>query len=654
MFVSRVRYACKSYTTAELSEEQSRDPSSFDEAKVYEESSERFIEVVLQLRKMLPPLDVLMVWHAALLNPRTFYDALMRMRFVEFAAHPLPLREIAEAIDNTTFDYNPSDDKVTAYMEVVGGRKRNTGIDPPRYEKSHEGDFLIEFPNAFLTDFPNAMLTDFLSFHPDSTDDSMGFHIHQTFEMNAHLVDVRCPLCDRILVKGAPYTNSEQTGFADQGFLQIATGACKCDFAQEITHDELRKRQIFSDAMRARPPPVMLQVFSEVLQVSKTAARKRIELHETLRLALTFADRGKSVTTMLMDSLMQKRIRQTTSFRPLFRVMRAYLELNLIHLTVTNDIGSEGDFGRRAVVFSPIEFHADLVGCVMRQGTFVEKMNGFNWLQLKSLGAVLQESTERYVRFFSMVSARRTTHMLVPTLDIDLVWHTHQLSGNGYFAACWNAPCAAVVDHDDKIDETRLDTGFERTAAAYRKRYKEEYLVCLCWYCVAQRAQSRSALSRFWKGKKKEKVVKDEKMGEKERGDHVSTHNAIELPTQLCERDRKRIESKYGRRMGEMPWREDERRYGTVYPGFYVMAPFAPVGVAGVAFYGGSCCNLVSGACASNGGGCGGGGCGGTAGGNGGFFCGNGGGFGGFGGGVNGGGGCGGGCGAVGGGAGGC
>ena len=59
----------------------------------------------------------------------------------------------------------------------------------------------------------------------------------------------------------------------------------------------------------------------------------------------------------------------------------------------------------------------------------------------------------RYSRFFEMLTDANLRQMLVPTLDIDLVWHTHQLTMYGYFRDCRGSPVHTVIDHDDKVDE---------------------------------------------------------------------------------------------------------------------------------------------------------------------------------------------------------
>lgn len=52
--------------------------------------------------------------------------------------------------------------------------------------------------------------------------------------------------------------------------------------------------------------------------------------------------------------------------------------------------------------------------------------------------------------------------MWVPTLDIDLVWHTHQLSPDSYDAFC-EQNIGRRIEHDDTIAKSTLSDGLKRT-----------------------------------------------------------------------------------------------------------------------------------------------------------------------------------------------
>ncbi|KAH7907153.1 hypothetical protein BJ138DRAFT_532838 [Hygrophoropsis aurantiaca] len=50
----------------------------------------------------------------------------------------------------------------------------------------------------------------------------------------------------------------------------------------------------------------------------------------------------------------------------------------------------------------------------------------------------------------------------VPTLDIDLAWHTHQLMAKEYQNDCATL-VGRYVDHDNKVEEGHLATAFDIT-----------------------------------------------------------------------------------------------------------------------------------------------------------------------------------------------
>ncbi len=57
----------------------------------------------------------------------------------------------------------------------------------------------------------------------------------------------------------------------------------------------------------------------------------------------------------------------------------------------------------------------------------------------------------------------------VPTLDIDLVWHTHQLMARQYSRDCLEY-VRRFADHDDKVAENRLSRAFDITCRAWQVR----------------------------------------------------------------------------------------------------------------------------------------------------------------------------------------
>jgi hypothetical protein len=68
-------------------------------------------------------------------------------------------------------------------------------------------------------------------------------------------------------------------------------------------------------------------------------------------------------------------------------------------------------------------FGIDLTGAVIRQGTFIDKMHSINWLHSPALQSTVDRLVMRYERFLALMRSH-PGKILVPTLDIDLAWHS--------------------------------------------------------------------------------------------------------------------------------------------------------------------------------------------------------------------------------------
>lgn len=126
-------------------------------------------------------------------------------------------------------------------------------------------------------------------------------------------------------------------------------------------------------------------------------------------------------------------------------------------------------------------FALELGGAVIRQSIFVDKMHGIDWLHSPAARSTMDRLLMKYARFMQII-ATNPLNVAVPTLDVDLGWHTHQLSPQPYYAYTVKM-CRKFIDHDDKIDENALSTNFEWTSKTYQKLYREVYSECTCWYC---------------------------------------------------------------------------------------------------------------------------------------------------------------------------
>lgn len=236
-------------------------------------------------------------------------------------------------------------------------------------------------------------------------------------------------------------------------------------------------------------------------------------------------------------------------------VLRDYFELNPIYLTIPGT--------------ASISIQGDLVACVSRQERFIAKMIEFKWLFSPFIGLTIDESIERYHNFFQLM--RSSDHPIVPTLDIDLVWHTHQLSQPQYFEYSGRVT-GHVVDHSDKIEEGRLSFSFEKTCKLYRQKFKKDYSICLCWYCSFNRKKLKSKFSRSKSGRPKVHNEKNISIG------HISAHNAVKIDTERANSVSSFIANKYNITpdTGNYPPPWDEDYY---YPENYVIDPKSPVSI---------------------------------------------------------------------------
>ncbi|KAJ3112131.1 hypothetical protein HK098_008242, partial [Nowakowskiella sp. JEL0407] len=116
-------------------------------------------------------------------------------------------------------------------------------------------------------------------------------------------------------------------------------------------------------------------------------------------------------------------------------------------------------------------FSIDLIAAVVRQRKFTAKMCGgvVNWVA----PGVVPRATQRYAKFLKLIQEEKG-RFLVPTLDIDLAWHTHQLFPYKYQMFGLNN-IGRVLNHDDAIADDKLSKSFMVSTILWRKHFRERY-----------------------------------------------------------------------------------------------------------------------------------------------------------------------------------
>ncbi|PWN93913.1 hypothetical protein FA10DRAFT_35290 [Acaromyces ingoldii] len=179
----------------------------------------------------------------------------------------------------------------------------------------------------------------------------------------------------------------------------------------------------------------------------------------------------------------------------------------------------------------------DLVAAVQRQFGFVDEMDSLGWLSGQLPSRELQEGLDNaIVRYHGWLnlSFRYPTAFISPTLDIDLAWHTHQLSPD-YYTDCFRL-LGRFLDHDDKVEKGRLGDAFQDTADLWRKLYDQPYSWCGCAEHRKKFATAKKLLSKL-KGKSRARDDDDEddageaaeEAPEGSIPTHPSAHNAVQV-----------------------------------------------------------------------------------------------------------------------------
>lgn len=129
------------------------------------------------------------------------------------------------------------------------------------------------------------------------------------------------------------------------------------------------------------------------------------------------------------------------------------------------------------------ELAVKLRDAVVRQTSFVDKMNDRLWIRSPEVKGTIRRAIGRYKNFLTLLKLY-PGHTIVPTLDIDLVWHTHQCTSIVY-AEATKAIVGRFINHDDTIAKDSLATSYDASKIYYRVHFGTEYRICGCWDCEA-------------------------------------------------------------------------------------------------------------------------------------------------------------------------
>ncbi len=115
---------------------------------------------------------------------------------------------------------------------------------------------------------------------------------------------------------------------------------------------------------------------------------------------------------------------------------------------------------------------AFLVPAIRRQQDFMEKMLARRGVMESP--EYMTAAVESYAKFLGLMKKHKGV-TLVPTLAIDLIWHTHQYYPVRYAAEC-EAVAGRAINHDDSIEDDELAEDLSETERLWESAYGQPYL----------------------------------------------------------------------------------------------------------------------------------------------------------------------------------
>ena len=118
----------------------------------------------------------------------------------------------------------------------------------------------------------------------------------------------------------------------------------------------------------------------------------------------------------------------------------------------------------------------DLLGSTERQGSFLWQVSGDRFDDED----FLQEAVNRYHKFL-LLKPKAKGIILVPTYQIDLMWHTHILTSLTNYSKDCNAIMGSTLHHDDSLTDRSeggvLDVSYRATEDLWQHEFGEKYAV---------------------------------------------------------------------------------------------------------------------------------------------------------------------------------
>ncbi|KAG6908090.1 hypothetical protein DXG01_006181 [Tephrocybe rancida] len=367
--------------------------------------------------EFLPPLDVLMVWHTYMLNPRWYAEDCTRLPMLKNLAAAEP--QLSSALTSDGLKQVLADGPSHSRLQFWDSRAKGRSFD------------LME---------------------------DAGRHRVKT---------IACPLCRKLheiplqptytIVLGtfALRKFAEDLVREDEGARTYLAGTVRTtQTSEDLSHAQFIKEQFLSVDALKRPagPSTPEEWITSIIHVARGSFANL-----TYQFPPRMRETQKPLLVPFPSAISTMESNKSCLIISVDRILAAY--------------GVRGPFS------------VDLVGAVIRQGSFIKKMHDLKWTEPTFFHGpddelALQHAIARYHGFLDLMAAAPSSFH-VPTLDIDLAWHTHQLLGEKYNVDCLTF-VGRYVDHNDKVAEHKLSSAFDLTCRAWNDRFNVPYTHCGC------------------------------------------------------------------------------------------------------------------------------------------------------------------------------
>jgi len=337
----------------------------------------------LKLNKSnMPPADVLMVWHAYMLNPRAYLEDCLRHGRMQLWHTRFPWQPAADCINSETFAYEASEAAGELYTSRTGR---------PWDNNDEKGGRKVDCPTC-----KTAQMAEWTTCSDNRP--SGGILKSQ---------DVLASAIDGMLESG--------TGFCDQ-HLNLDCTSC----GLVITHERLIAGKFCQDTQQLLDKEIPMG--GTILGADGVPSSVGCYNDVNTKLTMQMANR------LLSQSLGKKiiagvRVREGKLTTDSMEGVRDVIEVAVkdkkyltkvrgaatIRLSRTERIAVRRMMKRYWDNGSP--FALDLVGAVIRQGGFVEKMHNIDWLHSPALPSTMSRLITKYGRFMLLMKDRYACSM---------------------------------------------------------------------------------------------------------------------------------------------------------------------------------------------------------------------------------------------------